>query len=103
MPLTIAELYLIKCTIARSLFMGRHDWEDRINMNVLMPTNGKTKHAYLRFRAADCIVNIGSNKVIDVVTVGGRKPLKFNHQNIEETLDLIGAELSAHFKGSIDE
>ena len=102
MPLTIAELYLVKCTIGRKLFMGRHDWEDRITMDVLTQTCGTAEHAYLRFRAVDCIVSIGSDKVIYVVSTGGRKPLKFNHQNISETLDLIGAELSAHFKGSID-
>ena len=85
MPLTIAELYLVKCTLGRSLFMGRHDWEDRINMDVLTQTCGTAEHAYLRFRAVDCIVSIDSEKVIYVVSTGGRKPLKFVHQNIGET------------------
>ena len=101
MPLTITELYLVKCIIGRSLFMGRHDWEDRINMDVLTQTCGISEHAYLRFRAVDCIVSIDSDKVIYVVSAGGRKPLKFVHHNIGKTLDLIGAELSAHFKGSV--
>lgn len=101
MPLTLAELYLVKCTIGRNLFMGRHDWEDRIDLDVLTQTCGTAEHAYLRFRAVDCIVSIDSDKVVYVVTTTGRKSLKFTHQNIEETLDLIGAELSAHFKGSI--
>lgn len=70
-------------------------------MDVLTQTCGTAEHAYLRFRAEGFIVSIDSDKVIYVVSTGGRKPLKFNHQNIGETLDLIGAELSAHFKGSI--
>lgn len=89
--------------------MGRHDWEDRINMDVLTQTCGTSwagyppsaEHAYLRFRAEGFIVSIDSDKVIYVVSTGGRKPLKFVHHNIGETLDLIGAELSAHFQGLV--
>ena len=41
------------------------------------------------------------NGMIYVVCVGGRKTIKFKHQNIGETTDRIGAELSAHISGSI--
>jgi hypothetical protein len=99
MPLTIEEIYSIKCTIGRSLFLGRFDWEERIGVNV--ETCRGAANAYIRFRTTDAIVSLDNNGMIYVVCVGGRKTIKFKHQNIGETTERIGAELSAHVSGSI--
>ena len=54
MALTIEEIYSIKCTIAHALFLGRHDWEDRIE--VQLTSQKGLKDAYLRFRMASASV-----------------------------------------------
>ncbi len=100
MSLTIEEIYSIKCIIGSSLFMGRHDWENRIDMNV--ETCGRKNDAYIRFRTNSTIVSIKNDDTIYIVCVGGRKAVKFQHQTIGDTLNLIQHELSAHFSGSID-
>jgi hypothetical protein len=99
MALTIEEIYSIKCTIARALFLGRPDWEDRIEVQ-LTSLQG-AKDAYLRFRTASANVTIDSKDKIHIHCTDGRKPIKFVHESIEVTSDRIAAELSAHVGRSV--
>jgi hypothetical protein len=100
MALTIEEIYSIKCTIAHALFLGRHDWEDRITVDV---TSYKgIKDAYLRFRMASANVTLGNDDIVYVSCTDGRKPIKFKHESIEVTEKLITAELLAHIGRSIE-
>jgi hypothetical protein len=97
MSLTIEEIYSIKCTIANALFLGRHDWEERITVDV---TSCKgLKDAYLRFRMASANVTLDNDDIVYVHCTDGRKPIKFKHESIEVTSERIAAELSAHFAG----
>jgi hypothetical protein len=105
MTLSIEEIYNIKCTIARALFLGRPDWEDRIEVQ-LTSLQG-AKDAYLRFRTASANVTIDAKDTVFVHCTDGRKPIKFKHESIlqrrgfanEVTEERIATELSAHFAG----
>jgi hypothetical protein len=94
MSLTIEEIYSIKCTIANALFLGRHDWEERITVDV---TSCKgLKDAYLRFRMASANVTLDNDDIVYVTCTDGRKPIKFKHESIKVTEKRIAAELLAH-------
>jgi hypothetical protein len=99
MSITIAEMYSIKCTIASALFLGRSDWEERIEVQ-LTSLKG-SKDAYLRFRMASASVTIDSKDKIYIHCTDGRKPLKFKHESIDTTTELIKAELLAHIGRSV--
>jgi hypothetical protein len=107
MALTIEEIYSIKCTIARALFLGRPDWEDRIEVQ-LTSLQG-AKDAYLRFRTASANVTIDSKDKIHIHCTDGRKPIKFVHESSlqrrgfanEVTSDRIATELFAHVGRSV--
>lgn len=100
MALSIEEIYSIKCTIARTLFLGRHDWEDRITVEV---TSCKSvKDAYLRFRMASANVTLDNDDIVYVICTDGRKPIKFKHESIEVTEKRIAAELLAHVGRSLE-
>jgi hypothetical protein len=99
MPLTIEEIYSIKCTIGRSLFLGRHDWEERIGVNV--ETCKGAANAYIRFRMASANVTLDNDDIVYVTCTDGRKPIKFKHESIEVTSERIAAELSAHIGRSV--
>jgi hypothetical protein len=97
MALSIEEIYNIKCTIARALFLGRPDWEDRIEVQ-LTSLQG-SKDAYLRFSMASASVTIDNKDMVYIHCTDGRKPTKFEHESIEVTEERIATELSAHFTG----
>lgn len=93
---SFSDLYDLKCTIARTLFLGCHDWEDRIEMTVI----NQSKTNYVRFKANQISINIGDDGKISVCGLI-RKPLIFNHENITDTLSKIQTELVAHRNGEI--
>jgi hypothetical protein len=99
MTLSIAEIHSIKCTIAHTLFLGRSDWEDRIEVQLTSPKG--SKDAYLRFRMASASVTINNKDKIYVHCTDGRKPIKFVHESIEDTNDRIATELLAHVGRSV--
>jgi hypothetical protein len=99
MTLTINEIYSIKCTIAHALFLGRPDWEDRIEVQLTSPKG--SKDAYLRFQMASASVTIDNKGMVYVHCTDGRKPIKFGHESSEETEQRIAAELSAHIGRSV--
>jgi hypothetical protein len=99
MALTIEEIYSIKCTIGRALFLGRFDWEDRISVNVA--TCKGAADAYLRFRMASANVTLDNDDIVYVHCTDGRKPIKFKHESIEVTEKRITAELLAHIGRSV--
>jgi hypothetical protein len=99
MALTIEEIYSIKCTVAHVLFLGRPDWEDRIEVQLTSPKG--LKDAYLRFRMASASVTIDNKDLVYVHCADGRKPIKFAHESIEVTEKRIAAELSAHIGRSV--
>jgi hypothetical protein len=70
--MNFSELYDIKCAIGRTLFLGRHDWEDRIEMTV----GASGKDNYVRFKASQISINICDDNKVSVCGLI-RKPLKF--------------------------
>jgi hypothetical protein len=94
--MNFAELYEIKCLIGRTLFIGHHDWEDRIEMTVCASGSNN----YMRFKADQITVNICDNNKVSVLGLI-RKPLRFKHENIVATSFAIQAELVAHLAGEI--
>jgi hypothetical protein len=99
MTLSIKEIYSIKCTIAHALFLGRHDWEDRIELQITSLKG--LKDAYLRFRMASASVTIDNKDTVYIHCTDGRKPIKFVHESIEVTETRIAAELLAHVGRSV--
>jgi hypothetical protein len=97
MKLTIKDIYSIKCAIGRTLFFGRTDWSERIELD---SDNYSGKEGdYLRFKTNDINVSLCSDNTVHICAVGGRKAVKFKHDNIVDTIDRITAELKAHRDG----
>jgi hypothetical protein len=99
MALTLDEIYSIKCTIGRTLFYARPDWENGINLELSIYDS--SKNPYLRFRMASASVTLDNKNMVFVSCTDGSKPIKFKHESIEATNERIAAQLRAHIGDTI--
>lgn len=99
--MNFSELYDIKCVIGRTLFPSQHNWEDRIEMSVdASYSTNSCSSKFVRFKTNQISINICEDNQISVHGLI-RKPLKFKHENITQTLFAIQAELVAHLAGEV--
>ena len=100
--MNFSELYDIKCMIGRTLFLGCHDWEKRIQMTV--GASGKLRYvrftANLMFTDKQITINICNNNTIKICGLISNA-LKLKHEDIVSTISMIQNELITHTKGEI--
>ncbi|WP_373544682.1 hypothetical protein [Chamaesiphon sp.] len=93
MQIKVKDIYRIKCAIGRTLFLGRDNWNDLVTIE--SDDYGGEEGAYLRFKMSQSSVSFSSNGMVHIHSIGGRKSIKFTHFDINDSIDLIVAKLTA--------
>jgi hypothetical protein len=91
MIITIKDIYDLRCAILRTLYPGRVDCSELIQLY----SYGTEIEEYLCLDSNGTQIILGNDNTVRVCYVDDCKPLMFIHSNITNTLETIVNELAA--------
>jgi hypothetical protein len=93
MNITIKDIYDLKCAILRTLYPGRVDRSDRLQ--IYSYSYNSENGEYLCFESGQIRIILRNDNTVQLCSLSGRKSLVFTHSNFNNTIETITTELAA--------